>query len=262
MQCDNLFHFSDSYRQRMLNAHNFYVEQAKKRLLSQFQNIEKEADSYGEQYLDDAGKFFDPDRHDPSDIYEQAHDELCEFYHLLEEMQKNTLFSVIAGMYHEWDKQFRMWLTLQVSLWHSGNKLPEEIWSSSFQKIIELASTLGWIENQSTSIKSLELCSLIVNVYKHGNGISFNSIIEKHPYLLPTKSPELNKFYAHFKRKPDYTELGITEEHLEKFSAAIISFWKSIPEDTFNNDKLNFPDWFVKAHNKDCEEAKTSASPL
>lgn len=97
----------ESYRCRKLAEHNFYVEQAKKRLLSKFQNKEEEADAYGKKWLEDAGQVFDPDRHDPSDFYEQSFEESYEFYNLLENMERNTLFSVIAGMYHEWDKQFR-----------------------------------------------------------------------------------------------------------------------------------------------------------
>ena len=41
-----LFQMGEPIRARLIRGHKFYVEQAQKRLLSQFQNIEEESDKY------------------------------------------------------------------------------------------------------------------------------------------------------------------------------------------------------------------------
>ena len=102
------------FRKQLVKAHTFYVEQAKKRLLTRFENIEEEAQAEMDTWLQETSHLFDPERHDPSDFYEQANDVGIEFYELLTEMRDRTRLSVIAGMYHEWDKQLRDWLWREI----------------------------------------------------------------------------------------------------------------------------------------------------
>ena len=85
---DTLFHMWGRFRQSLIDGHNFYLEQAQKRLLSQFNNIEDEAEKYAEEWLEKVGSHFDPDRHDPSDFYEQAHEESIAFYQMLDDLRK------------------------------------------------------------------------------------------------------------------------------------------------------------------------------
>ncbi|MCM3609416.1 hypothetical protein M4D49_28430 [Cupriavidus pauculus] len=49
-----LFHMWDPYRQSLIEGHRFYVEQARKRLLSQFGDIEREASAAADAWLDKA----------------------------------------------------------------------------------------------------------------------------------------------------------------------------------------------------------------
>ena len=101
------------FRQELISNHKFYVEQARKRLLSQFEDVSGEADKFAEEWLSKADQWFDPDRHDPDEFQEQAYDKSITFYGLLTDMHDQTRLSVIAGMYHEWDKQLRDWLSLE-----------------------------------------------------------------------------------------------------------------------------------------------------
>ena len=70
-----LFYMGKGERENLIARHNFYIEQANKRLLSQFQNKETEAEAYENEWFNNQTQYFDPDRHDPSDFYEQAHQE-------------------------------------------------------------------------------------------------------------------------------------------------------------------------------------------
>src|SRR5690606_18906531 len=97
--------------------HMFYVDQARARLLSRFENIDEEADRASNAWVEARSEYFDPDIHDPSEIYDGAFDAGLQLYDLLSDMRERTRLSVVAGMYHEWDKQFRGWVTNEVRHW-------------------------------------------------------------------------------------------------------------------------------------------------
>src|SRR3954471_14093989 len=97
---DNLlFHMWGPFRQSLIKGHLFYVEQARKRLLSQFDDMEADADRAAEEGLEQSGQHVDPDRHDPGDFYEAAHNVGIEFYGLLSDLRDQTRLSVVAGMF-------------------------------------------------------------------------------------------------------------------------------------------------------------------
>lgn len=243
-----LFYMWEGHRQSLMAEHRFYVEQARKRLLSQFTDIESEADRAEEAYLEKTTHCFDPDRHDPSDFYEAAHDEGCEFYRLLSEMHEHTRLSVAAGMYQEWDKQLRDWLTTEIRHWHGGNNLLEATWKASFDGIMDLLGALGWSVKQSSFYPKLEALQLAVNVFKHGEGNSLTTLKDRYPDYLENQFADLN-----MSGFLDYTNLKITDEQIDAFSAAILAFWQDVPERIFDDNISDgsFPDWFERAWKKD-----------
>jgi hypothetical protein len=72
-----MFYMWEPFRQSLIKGHLFHVEQARKRLLSQFDNIEADADRAAEEWLD--SQYFDPDRDDSGADYERANDVGIEF---------------------------------------------------------------------------------------------------------------------------------------------------------------------------------------
>ncbi|WP_447963715.1 hypothetical protein [Nitrospira sp. Ecomares 2.1] len=81
------------------------MDQAKKRLLSQFGNIEEEAQEFGERWFSEAGRGVGPDNYDLGNLADQATDQSINFFELLTHLHAQTQLSVVAGMYHEWEKQ-------------------------------------------------------------------------------------------------------------------------------------------------------------
>ena len=77
-----LFHMMNSFRDSLIEEHLFYIEQARKRLLSSF------SDMVGDEWLARAGRFFDPERHDPAWFEEEAREEAIKFYGLLSDMRE------------------------------------------------------------------------------------------------------------------------------------------------------------------------------
>ncbi|WP_152640518.1 hypothetical protein [Xanthomonas sp. MUS 060] len=87
------FQFIDAEQNFRISEHLCYIEQAKSCLLSQFANIDAEAERAENEHLERNGEFFDPEWHDAGDIAEAARDHAIEFYHLLNDRHERTRHS-------------------------------------------------------------------------------------------------------------------------------------------------------------------------
>ncbi len=252
-----LFQMYEGFRQHLINKHKFYVDQGHKRLLSQFSDIEGEADTFVEKWLEDHKKYFNPEYQDPSDMYENAQEEAVEFYGLLSDMHDSTRLSIITGMFHEWEKQLRDWLMSQIQHWHRGEALKSRLWGANFDKIMELFELLGWQVKSMPFYDSLDTCRLVANVYKHGEGSSFNRLKTKHKEFFDLGLGDGWSDDADF-LFIDYSHLNVSTDHLDEFSNAIVAFWQGVPEELPTGDNPEIPDWFAKAMEKDRSSASAN----
>ena len=241
-----LFQMWGPFRQSLIEGHLFYVEQARKRLLSQFEDMEAEADKASEDWLERSSRNFDPDRHDPGDFYEAANDAGIEFYTLLSEMRDQTRLSVVAGMFHEWDKQLRDWLVREVRHWHQGENIAAKVWSVDFGKIADLLESFGWDIRSKDYFAKLNACRLVVNVYKHGQGKSLSDLKAAYPEYLDDPFSGTGGAFSSIEYR-DYTHLKITDEQYKAFSDSITAFWQDVPENVFDSQITDMPDWFGNA---------------
>jgi len=242
-----LFDMWRPFRGSLLQRHRFYVEQAKRRLLSQFENMSAEADQFGEEWLANQNGNFNPDTDDPSDCYEEAYDASIDFYQMLGDMQKSTRLSVAAGMFHEWDKQFRDWIGKEVWHWNQGSEVKKAIWTVKIEDLIDLFEGLGWAIRSKGYYVPLCRCRLVVNAYKHGDGVAMEELRKSHPEFLtkPWSFGEAMLKYA------NHDDLEIEEAHIDEFSNAIIEFWNDVPDRILYDEKLAVPEWLMKACAKD-----------
>lgn len=240
----------EPYRQDLMAEHRFYVEQARKRLLSQFENIETEADKAAEEHLDKMSIHFNPDKHDPSDFYEAAHDKGIEFYQLLSDMHENTRLSVIAGMFHQWDKKLRDWIVCEMHHWHHGENAKGSIWKADVLAIMDFLVAFGFNVKDLPCYERLDAMRLVVNVFKHGNGRSLDELKESFPEFISDSLGGIgdHKLSLHYL---DHTNMKVSDVQLEQFSEAILDFWKDVPKEIFLPDELNAPKWFEKSFLKD-----------
>lgn len=250
-----LFQMWEPFRQSLIAGHRFYVEQARRRLLSQFEDIEAEADKAAEDWLQQSSGRFDPDRHDPGDFYEAANDAGIEFYTLLTDMRDQTLLSVVAGMFHEWDKQLRDWLVREIQHWHSGDAAASKVWSADFPQIAELLESLGWPISTTAYFQRLDACRLVVNVYKHGKGKSLEDLKAKYPDYLDDPFQGSGGGFSNVDYR-DHTHLKVSDAQFQEFSDAIVSFWQAVPENIVKSMVADVPDWLGKAILKDRTSAK------
>lgn len=250
-----LFQMWEPFRQSLITGHLFYVEQAQKRLLTQFSDMEKEADKASEEWLEKYSQYFNPDFHDEGSFQEHARDVGIEFYQLLSDMRKTTGLSIVAGIYHEWDKQVRQWIHDQICHWHQGPEVLNEVWRVDVGKLFDLMESLGWKIRDQNFFQKLNACRLVVNVYKHGNGASFEQLKSIYPeYIIDPLEGAIDRS---FERELGieyltYEHLCVSEEQLQDFSNAIVKFWKDVPENIMDQD-CKMPDWFDKALKRDAK---------
>lgn len=243
----NAYHLIDSERGLRISEHRFYVEQAKGRILSQFANIEVEAEQEEAQHWECSGQSFDSEWHDPCDLAEAARDHGVEFYQLLSDMHDRTRLSVVAGMYHHWDKTFRRFLVREFR-WTRlviGNHTRRALWRLDSTELEQLLRVLGLDLRQLPTFPRLDAMRLVVNVFKHGEGPSLDELRQSYPEFLHENSHDRD-FY-------DDTDLTVSDAHIEEFSSAIESFWRDIPSSPIFDAEadIDVPLKFAKAWNKD-----------
>ena len=254
-----LFQMWEPFRQSLIKGHLFYVEQARKRLLSQFADIGSDADQAAEEWLEQSGQHFDPDRHDPGDFYEEAENLGIEFYGLLSELREQTYLSVVAGMFHEWDKQLRDWLAREIQHWHRGDNVTSKVWSADFGQIADLLESFGWEIRSTDYFHTLDACRLVVNVYKHGKGKSLDELRKNFPEYLGDPFNGSGGALSDTKYR-DHTHLKVSDYQFQAFSDGIVAFWRDVPENVIESQITDVPDWFGKAILKDRAEGTDSCA--
>lgn len=249
-----LFEMWGPFRQSIIHSHTFYVEQATSRLLSQFKNINEDADKAAADWLASRSCNFDPERHEPADVYERANDVGIEFYQLLVDMHERTRLSVVAGIYHEWDKQFRKWTHNEVWRWYRGENVLMKIWKVDFGRLAELFVSLGWDIRNREYFSKLNACRLVVNVFKHGDGTSLSELKQQNPEFLYNPFQSFDGYISDVKHL-DHTALKVSDKHIKEFSDAIIAFWADVPDQIVNVPTASLPKWFEQAVERDRKAA-------
>lgn len=252
-----LFEMWQPFRQSILHRHKFYVEQARVRLFSQFDNIQEDAFEASEEWLEAQSRHFDPDRHDPADLCERANNIQIEFYQLLVDIHERTRLSVVAGIYHEWEKQFRKWTHDQMKNWYRDERVLSQIWKVDVGKLAKLFASLRWDYKNESYFEKLDACRLVVNVFKHGDGTSLNQLKEYHPEYLVNPLQSFDEIFSDV-NDLDHTALKVSDAHIREFSDAITAFWEDVPEQIVTVPTVSLPDWFKpsvksdrKANNND-----------
>lgn len=236
-------------RAHLIANHEFYVAEAKRRLLDQFddEGMKVDAKRHADAWLAERAKYFNPDRHDPADHYEQAWDEEISFYQSLEGLRDSTRLSIIAGMFHEWEKQLRDWLGRELGHHGLGKHPHDAVWRVTFDDLIDLLISCQWDVRGAAFFRDLQTCQLVTNVYKHGNGPSFVALKELAPEIAG-KRPDLPAFFV---SALDYTAMDVTDADLDRFAAAITEFWRGLPENIFFSQVSKPPQWLERALRKE-----------
>lgn len=212
-------------------------------MINQFNDVEikRSADDLSVSYLKNANKRFDPDRDDPADIDENAYHVGLNHWCALNEMRNTVTLSVIAGMYHKFDKALRDKVSTELSNWLSRDVVSPIIWSLSFHHLFQLLDILGVRGDGEVFFEKLDLCRLVVNVYKHGEGDAHDELSSRAPQYYSQ-----NNFPGAPNSPLRHEELNGSEAMFGDFAQAITDFWMSVPERCRVSQLKETPDWLEK----------------
>lgn len=226
-------------RKRIIESHKFYVDQAQVKLLSQFNNMEEESEKYAEEWIEKQSEWFDPDIHDPDDIYESAYDENISYYIDLCELKDQTRLSIVAGIYHKWDKEVREWLIRDLRFY--PETIMKQLWIKDIGKILDIFIGLSWNIKNEKFYEKIDACRLVVNVYKHGNGKSLDDLKTGYPEYIDDLAK--NYGYSSNMKYLNHSNLKVTDEQLIEFADAITNFWETAPERFVQSQIIQIPNW-------------------
>lgn len=168
-------------------------------------------------------------------------------------MREQTRLSVVAGMFHEWDKQLRDWLVREIQHWHRGDNTTLKVWSADFGQIVDFLESFGWNLRTADYFRTLDACRLVVNVYKHGEGKSLDDLRNSFPEYLDDPFKDFGGTLSNTRYR-DHTHLKVSDDQFQAFSDAILAFWRDVPENVADSQLTEVPDWFGNAILKDCAE--------
>jgi len=89
-----------------------------------------------------------------------------------------------------------------------------------------LSVSLVGIAYRYRSTPKIDVCRLVVNVFKHGKGNSLDALAQRYPQYLGDNLPQ----YEFMKSHLDHEALTIAQNDLDDFAGAIRAFWSEFPE--------------------------------
>ena len=215
-------------RDQILERHDFYIAQTRKRVLANFTDIDGDAENFMRAEYDRLGAKFD---HYPADVAEWVNERGQGYWALLHDLRKQTLLGALAGFFHQWDKELRDFLEGELSHNFEPKDVRQVAWSQNVKDIYDVLTEFGWDCRAGEFFTRLEACRLIVNVYKHGKGASLDQLAASFPEYRP--HPFGPASASAFSGAPDHEWLEISEAQFDDLAKAIRSFWEVFPERLF-----------------------------
>lgn len=219
-------------REAFLRRHDFYLDQAKRRLIGQFNDIEGEATQFADDQFHRFGSWSGSEDTDLGSLAEQATEDGQEHYDQLLTLRANVILSTLAGLYHQWEKELRSFIEHELKRDITEDSIAA-IWKGPIADIFDLLSQFGWKVANEQFFDKLDASRLVVNAYKHGKGSAMTQLYEKHPEYLRGTYPRVHDMLPKEVIDLRYMEhdwLALTEEQMDELAAAIRQFWEAFPE--------------------------------
>lgn len=224
-------------RDLFLRKHAFFVKEVKARVLSQFVDVEREAEEFMNQEYLRLGSRVGSGDVDMSHIADAASGNAEEFYALLYTMKMQLSLASLAALYHQWDKEFRDFMERELARGYDTKKIYELCWHPNIGHLFDVLKQLGWDVRNESFYRKMDACRLVVNVYKHGKGNSLDQLTAKYPIYLKTPFSDMPEA-PEFLKIPRYDDLKLSAEEFEDIADAFNSFWMAFPERLYASRSL------------------------
>lgn len=239
------FRMEPDERRALLERHQIFSFQTRKRFLAHFDDLEGEANEVFCEEMSHGIGDVDDDRFDGYDLLERSEGRSQAYLESLKRTQADAHLSIAMGMFHLWEKSLKEWLDWKMH----GVGLPMAMRDNvlhvrNIDQLTELLDLMGWGVVGQQYWKSIDRCRLAINTFKHGAGTSAQALAQKHPDLFRGSTrPSSRNFWKML--DPEY--VNVRPGHLEEFSRAFERFWRDCPEVLqAKNPQLPLPKWLTK----------------
>lgn len=231
----NKYWFRRFYTTEFIQVVRYYAESLRTKVVPSFDNISDEAALVEKETVDRLGQHFDPDRDDPSDCYETAHNAAVDFYVMASRIRQGIINMFAAGLYHLFEQQLlKLHRQELLSICEARGPIDADLLKLSVAKDrlsgkginIDGFSSWGRIHNE---------LRLVANTVKHADGRSCADLKIVRPELFIYPSSERNKWEQDVSQYQVVQPLAgedlfITLEHFEEFVTAVKTFWEELAD--------------------------------
>lgn len=233
-----VFQFCTSNRALALSQHKAYVEGVTEKLFPPFDNIKDEADKHADDIFRRFGEIHGWENGpDMADFADDAFEHGLEKYENLMFVKGQLSALATAGLFHLWEKTLKAFILRELGHYGLTEEGKREIENANHRTLTEWLCELGFELDGKKYMEELEICRLIANTIKHGDGPSCRQLAERAPNLL-TSAYGIDLLLD----QPSADNLWIEAESFERFAEAIETFWNEMPETL-----VVPPSWYQKA---------------
>ena len=222
-------------RECILREHDFYVDQINQRVIAQFQDMEGEADRLTETEYKRLSGLYGHEDADPASIRDDAREHAIGHYQMLSDLKQQVILGALAGLYHQWEKQFRGFVERELMHYMTRDEVKKYAWPFNIGDVFDVVKHFGWDVRSQRFFKPIDACRVIVNVYKHGPGRSLDELAKEYPAYLPQMLTA--RFSALGLRHIDHEWLTVTETDFAELAKGLRGFWEKLPEKLYLDQK-------------------------
>jgi len=195
--------------------------------LALFENIEEEAEQYGEAIFQRYG-YGNPDA-DPADGADLAREEQLEFYLNMCLMRYNSIAMWITMLCQYWEQQLREFLYKEIS--HDAT-IDKDKFCKNFGDIKDAFTQFGINLESFPDWATIKELRLLCNALKHGEGDSLQKLYRENPFLFSDNYDPSNPTPYTLTTLLEQT-LNLDESLFQGYAKTIIDFWDWFPERSY-----------------------------
>ena len=217
--------FCSSNRAWALAQHRALAKGIQDKLMPAFSHIESEANAFADrEYKRLSSLPSADDDFDMGEVAETAIDRGIERYGDLAFAEGQLRVLAIAGLYHLWERALKEFFVRTLGWEGFPRKQIDKIQNAKFDELIDTLEKYGFLVKKECFFDRLDIVRLVTNTCKHGEGHSFEKLVDKAPELLRSRyrlEPPL------FSPHPD--DLWIDDQKFADLERAIERFWYVMP---------------------------------
>ncbi|MBU3073878.1 hypothetical protein [Clostridium estertheticum] len=230
-----MLYLPNKLRTRLKDHYELFINTYVNRIAPVFSTIEHEADKIRDDYYQELGENFNPERDNEADCAELAVEKGFNYYEGMSLMQYNTKLMWISTVYEFWEQQIRKFLYGEITRSHKFyDKKDNESKYKDFctKGIDDIKATFLWFDYNlelQDSWKDINELRLLTNVIKHGDGWSATELQKNKPLYFKDDESNINRLEL-YRNTLNNVVLNVQEKDFVRYCKSLAKFWDELPE--------------------------------